>query len=96
MYALGALPGDAQAVTLRTALQDSTADVRWNAAVGLARHGRSEGLPVIKQMMDRSSRGAGRQARGRSDGRSGPDCRRHDQRRPGGGGIEGPRAQGVD
>ena len=54
VYALGALPGDAQAVTLRTALQDSAADVRWNAAVGLARHGRSEGLPVIKQMMDRS------------------------------------------
>ncbi len=54
VYALGALPGDAQAVTLRTALQDSAPDVRWNAAVALARHGRSEGLPVIKQMLDRS------------------------------------------
>src|SRR5438876_924266 len=30
VYALGALPGDTQLITLRTALQDSTADVRWN------------------------------------------------------------------
>ena len=44
VYALGALPGDAQIDTLRTALQDSTPDVRWNAAVALARHGRSEGV----------------------------------------------------
>jgi HEAT repeat protein len=54
VYALGALPGDAQIVTLRTALQDSAADVRWNAAVALARHGRNEGVGVIKQMLDRS------------------------------------------
>src|SRR5262249_39747621 len=31
VYALGALPGDEQIATLRTALQDSTPDVRWNA-----------------------------------------------------------------
>jgi len=54
VYALGALPGDAQNVTLRTALQDSTADVRWNAAVALARHGSREGLPVLRQMLDRT------------------------------------------
>jgi hypothetical protein len=54
VYALGALPGEAQITTLRTALQDSAADVRWNAAVALARHGRSEGVPVLKQMLDRS------------------------------------------
>jgi HEAT repeat protein len=53
VYALGALPGDAQSVTLRTALEDSAPDVRWNAAVALARHGRSEGIPVIRQMLDR-------------------------------------------
>jgi HEAT repeat protein len=53
VYALGALPGDAQAVTLLTALQDSVADVRWNAAVALARHGRHEGVAVLKQMLDR-------------------------------------------
>jgi HEAT repeat protein len=54
VYALGALPGDAQIDTLRTALQDSTADVRWNAAVALARHGRSEGAAVLQQMLDRA------------------------------------------
>ena len=54
VYALGALPGDAQVVTLRTALQDPAADVRWNAAVALARHGSHEGVPVLRQMLDRS------------------------------------------
>jgi HEAT repeat protein len=53
VYALGALPGDAQIVTLRTALQDSTADVRWNAAVALARKGSHDGVPVLRQMLDR-------------------------------------------
>ena len=41
VYALGALPGDAQLGTLQAALQDAEPDVRWNAAVALARHGRS-------------------------------------------------------
>jgi HEAT repeat protein len=54
VYALGALPGEAQDATLRTALQDAVADVRWNAAVGLARHGSHEGVSVLKQMLDRS------------------------------------------
>jgi HEAT repeat protein len=54
VYALGALPGEAQLVTLRTALQDSTADVRWNAAVALARKGNHDGVPVLRQMLDRS------------------------------------------
>jgi HEAT repeat protein len=54
VYALGALPGDAQNVTLRTALQDSALDVRWNAAVALARHGNHEGVPVLRQMLDRA------------------------------------------
>jgi len=53
VYALGALPGDAQDTTLRTALNDSTADVRWNAAVALARHGSHEGETVVRQMLDR-------------------------------------------
>jgi HEAT repeat protein len=53
VYALGALPGDVQDATLRTALQDAVADVRWNAAVALARHGSHEGVPVIRQMLDR-------------------------------------------
>src|SRR5262249_23016055 len=53
VYALGALPGESQVGTLRTALQDSTADVRWNAAVALARKGRADGVPVLRQMLDR-------------------------------------------
>jgi len=53
VYALGALPGDAQTTTLRTALQDAVADVRWNAAVALARHGSHEGVAILKQMLDR-------------------------------------------
>jgi len=53
VYALGALPGDAQIATLKTALEDSTADVRWNAAVALARKGRHDGVPVLRQMLDR-------------------------------------------
>ena len=53
VYALGALPGDTQIPTLQTALQDDAVDVRWNAAVGLARHGRPEGVPVLRQMMNR-------------------------------------------
>src|SRR5436309_7625264 len=47
VYALGALPGDAQDATLRTALGDEAPDVRWNAAVALARHGSHEGVPVL-------------------------------------------------
>lgn len=54
VYALGALPGDAQLATLRTALQDSVPDVRWNAAIALTRHGRNDGVSVLRQMMDRS------------------------------------------
>ena len=53
VYALGALPGDAQLVTLRTAVQDAAPDVRWNAAVALARHGDRQGVGVIRQMLDR-------------------------------------------
>jgi HEAT repeat protein len=53
VYALGALPGDAQLVTLRTALQDGAPDVGWNAAVALARHGSAEGMPVVRRMLDR-------------------------------------------
>jgi hypothetical protein len=53
VYALGALPGEDQMPTLRTALTDEVADVRWNAAVALARKGRHEGVPVLRQMLDR-------------------------------------------
>lgn len=54
VYALGALPGEGPVDTLRTALQDSAPDVRWNAAVALSRHGNHEGVSVLRQMLDRS------------------------------------------
>lgn len=53
VYALGALPGDAQLRTLRAALEDVAPDVRWNAAIALARHESHEGVPVLRQMLDR-------------------------------------------
>jgi HEAT repeat protein len=54
VYALGALPGTAQIDMLRTALGDPAPDVRWNAAVALARHGNRDGVPVLRQMLDRT------------------------------------------
>jgi hypothetical protein len=53
VFALGALPGDAQLATLRLALEDRAADVRWNAAVALARHHDAGAVPVLRQMLDR-------------------------------------------
>ena len=53
VYALGALPGSAQIPTLETALQDGVADVRWNAAVALARKGNRDGVPVLAGMWSR-------------------------------------------
>ena len=37
----------------RNALDDAAPDVQWNAAVALARHGRSDGLRVLGRMLDR-------------------------------------------
>lgn len=53
VYALGTLPGSGDHSTLRNALDDPAADVQWNAAVALARHGRDEGVTVIRRMLDR-------------------------------------------
>jgi HEAT repeat protein len=54
VYALGALPGDEQVIPLRTALQDTQPDVRWNAAVALARHNSPAGEGVLREMLDRT------------------------------------------
>jgi hypothetical protein len=35
------------------AVDDAVPDVQWNAAIALARHGRREGVPVLKRMIDR-------------------------------------------
>src|SRR4051812_27291562 len=53
VYALGSLPADVGAATLVKALQDDEPDVQWNAAVALARHGRHDGVPVLRRMLDR-------------------------------------------
>ena len=54
VYALGSMPRDVGNDTLVRALEDAAADVQWNAAVALARHGRHEGVPVLRRMLDRS------------------------------------------
>ena len=53
VYALGAIPAARRSPVLETALNDTAPDVQWNAAVALARHGRREGVPVLRRMLDR-------------------------------------------
>ncbi len=53
VYALGSIPGEAGNATLMKALDDEQPDVQWNAAIGLARHGRHEGIAVLRRMLDR-------------------------------------------
>ena len=53
VYALGVLPDDGSHTTLRAALDDPTPDVRWNAAVALARQGDSRSSAVLARMLDR-------------------------------------------
>jgi len=53
-HALGSLPSPEAATALHDALGDGTEDVRWNAAVALARRGDAAATPVLLQMMDRS------------------------------------------
>ena len=54
VYALGSMPIDSGNDTLVKALEDAEPDVQWNAAIGLARHGRHEGVPVLRRMLDRA------------------------------------------
>jgi hypothetical protein len=54
VYALGSMPVETGNETLVKALEDAEADVQWNAAVALARHGRHEGVPVLRRMLDRA------------------------------------------
>ena len=54
VYALGSMPVDVGNDTLVTALEDREADVQWNAAIALARHGRHEGVPILRRMLDRA------------------------------------------
>ena len=52
VYALGGL-GSGDGAVLRTALEDPAPDVQWNAAVALARHGKLDGMRVLRRMLDR-------------------------------------------
>ncbi len=54
VHALGGYPGDEAASALRQALADSTEDVRWNAALALARRGDDAAGPVLLGMLDRA------------------------------------------
>ena len=54
VYALGSMPIGVGNETLVKALEDAQADVQWNAAIALARHGRHEGVPVLRRMLDRA------------------------------------------
>jgi HEAT repeat protein len=67
--ALGSMPAPAGDGTLVKALEDTQPDVQWNAAVALARHGRHDGVPVLRRMLDRSylERNVTRQPQPRED-----------------------------
>ena len=54
VYALGSMPVGTGNDTLVKALEDAEPDVQWNAAIALARHGRHEGVPVLRRMLDRA------------------------------------------
>jgi HEAT repeat protein len=53
VHALGTLPGQAARERLVQSLADPVEDVRWNAALGLARRGDPAGAPVLRGMLDR-------------------------------------------
>jgi HEAT repeat protein len=53
VHALGALPGEAARVRLVSSLEDPVEDVRWNAALALARRGDAAGAAVLRGMLDR-------------------------------------------
>jgi HEAT repeat protein len=69
VYALGSMPVGTGNDTLVKALEDGQADVQWNAAIALARHGRHEGVPVLRRMLDRAyvERNVTRQPQPRED-----------------------------
>jgi HEAT repeat protein len=55
VHALGALPGDESRAALERSLADAADDVRWNAALALARRGDAAAAPVLVQMLDREA-----------------------------------------
>lgn len=55
VHALGALAGEVSDARLRESLQDPVDDVRWNAALALARRGDTAAAPVLREMLDRTA-----------------------------------------
>lgn len=53
VHALGAFPGDEPKRALEAALADAVEDVRWNAAIALARRGDPAATPVLLDLLDR-------------------------------------------
>ena len=53
-HALGAFAADTAREALHAALQDPVVDVRWNAALALARRGDAAAAPVLGEMLDRA------------------------------------------
>jgi HEAT repeat protein len=54
VHALGGFPTEEARAALQAALADPVADVRWNAAVALARRRDAAATPVLLAMMDRA------------------------------------------
>jgi HEAT repeat protein len=53
VHALGAFPGEESKQALTGALSDAVEDVRWNAAIALARRGDSAATPLLLSLLDR-------------------------------------------
>jgi HEAT repeat protein len=53
VHSLGALPSPETQAALTAALADGVEDVRWNAAIALARRGDGAAAPILLQMLDR-------------------------------------------
>jgi HEAT repeat protein len=54
VHALGSFPGDTSGDAVAAALSDPVEDVRWNAALALARRRDPRAAPVLLLMMDRA------------------------------------------
>jgi len=53
VHALGAFPGEESKQALAGALADAVEDVRWNAAIALARRGDAAATPLLLSLLDR-------------------------------------------
>ena len=53
VHALGSFPGDESRTALVEAVGDAVEDVRWNAAIALARRGDAAAAPVLASVLDR-------------------------------------------